>query len=42
MVYGCYTAKAKKWAAEHDVEKWVNWDSGENDGENLEFAVLEA
>ena len=42
MVYGCYTTKAKKWDAEHDEEKWVNSESVENDGESLEFAVLEA
>ena len=41
-VYGCCTAKAKKMGAEHDVEKWVNWESAGNDGENVEFVVLEA
>ena len=42
MVYDCYTAKAKKRGAEHDEEKWVNLESVENDGENVEFVVLEA
>ena len=42
MVYGCYTAKAKMLGAEHDEEKWVSLESVGNDGENLEFVVLEA
>ena len=42
MVYDCYTAKVKKRGAGCDEEKWVNLESVENDGENLEFVVLEA
>ena len=42
MVYGCYTAKAKKRGAERDEGKLVNLESVENDGGNLEFVVLEA